>query len=101
MTHTDTRSDAEVGTTETPPAHPASERPREPQTLRSMLSFSERVDLLIRVVLAVAVSIGCYFIIEPFLTAIVIAAILAVVTWPLFASARSSAGLVRDGARRF
>lgn len=39
-----------------------------------------------------AVSIGCYFIIEPFLTAIVIAAILAVVTWPLFASARSSAG---------
>ena len=41
------------------------------------LSFSERIDLTIRFVLAVAVSIGCYFIVEPFLTAIVIAAILA------------------------
>lgn len=60
--------------------------------LTSMLSFSERIDLLIRVVLAVAVSIGCYFIIEPFLTAIVIAAILAVVTWPLFQRARVSMG---------
>ena len=54
------------------------------------LSFSERIDLIIRFVLAVAVSIGCYFIVEPFLTAIVIAAILAVVTWPLFESARDS-----------
>lgn len=62
------------------------------QTLRSMLSFSERIDLMIRIVLAVAVSIGCYFIIEPFLTAIVIAAILAVVTWPLFQRARASMG---------
>ena len=54
------------------------------------LTFSERIDLIIRFVLAVAVSIGCYFIVEPFLTAIVIAAILAVVTWPLFESARDS-----------
>ena len=58
--------------------------------LRSMLSFSERIDLIIRILLAVAVSIGCYFIVKPFLTAIVIAAILAVVTWPLFESARDS-----------
>lgn len=58
--------------------------------LRSMLSFSERIDLIIRLLLAVAVSIGCYFIVKPFLTAIVIAAILAVVTWPLFESARDS-----------
>ena len=98
MTQPDTRTGAEPGPSAQaaqPEPHaqsPAAERNRGPQTLRSMLSFSERVDLLIRVVLAVAVSIGCYFIIEPFLTAIVIAAILAVVTWPLFASARSSAG---------
>lgn len=88
MTHIDSRTDTEAETI----SSSASERSHEPQSLRSMLSFSERVDLLIRVVLAVAVSIGCYFIIEPFLTAIIIAAILAVVTWPLFASARSSAG---------
>lgn len=63
---------------------------RKPNSFKTMLSFSERIDVLIRVVLAVAVSIGCYFIIEPFLTAIVIAAILAVVTWPLFMRARVS-----------
>lgn len=57
-----------------------------------MLSFSERVDLLIRVVLAVAVSIGCYFIIEPFLTAIVIAAILARRHMAALRERRSSAG---------
>ena len=61
---------------------------RKPNSFKTMLSFSERIDVLIRVVLAVAVSIGCYFIIEPFLTAIVIAAILAVVTWPLYACPR-------------
>ena len=65
---------------------------RKPNSFKTMLSFSERIDVLIRVVLAVAVSIGCYFIIEPFLTAIVIAAILAVVTWPLFMRARVSMG---------
>ena len=65
---------------------------RKPNSFKTMLSFSERIDVLIRVVLAVAVAIGCYFIIEPFLTAIVIAAILAVVTWPLFMRARVSMG---------
>ena len=100
MNQPDTRTGAEPGPSAQaaqPEPHaqsPAAERNRGPQTLRSMLSFSERVDLLIRVVLAVAVSIGCYFIIEPFLTAIVIAAILAVVTWPLFASARR--GFLRE-----
>ena len=65
---------------------------RKPNSFKTMLSFSERIDVLIRVVRAVAVSIGCYFIIEPFLTAIVIAAILAVVTWPLYMRARVSMG---------
>ena len=71
MTQPDTRTGAEPGPSAQaaqPEPHaqsPAAERNRGPQTLRSMLSFSERVDLLIRVVLAVAVSIGCYFIIEP------------------------------------
>lgn len=49
------------------------------------LSFSERVDLIIRVLLTALVLFGCWLIVEPFLAAIIIAAILAVVTWPLFA----------------
>lgn len=65
---------------------------RRRQTFKNMLSFSERIDLLIRVILTIAVSIGCYFIVEPFLTAIVLAAILAVVTWPMFVHARNSMG---------
>lgn len=47
-------------------------------------SFSERVDLLIRVLLTAAVLFGCWLIVEPFMTAILISAILAVVTWPVF-----------------
>ena len=92
MTKNAPRTDAEARSPETADKAPSSERPAAPRTLRSMLSFSDRIDLLIRVVLAVAVSIGCYFIIKPFLTAIIIAAILAVVTWPMFARARSSMG---------
>ena len=48
------------------------------------LSFSERVDLLVRVLLSAAVLFGCWLIVEPFMTAILISAILAVVTWPVF-----------------
>lgn len=48
------------------------------------LSFSERIDLIIRVLLTALVLVGCWLIVEPFITAIIIAAILAVVTWPLF-----------------
>ena len=57
MTQPDTRTGAEPGpsaqaTQPEPHAQsPAAERNRGPQTLRSMLSFSERVDLLIRCLL--------------------------------------------------
>ncbi len=56
------------------------------------LSFEERIDILIRTLTAAAVAVGCYFVVRPFLTAIMIAAILAVVTWPVFTRARSSFG---------
>lgn len=52
--------------------------------LREILGFRERIDLLLRVLLTAFVCVGCYLIVRPFLTAIVIAAILAVVTWPLY-----------------
>lgn len=58
--------------------------------IRQMLKADNHTDTLVQIFLAIAVGIGCYFIIEPFLTAIVLAAILAVVTWPLYVHIRSS-----------
>lgn len=55
-------------------------------------SLRDRVDIIIRVAFAAFVLIGCYFVLQPFLTAIVFAAILAVVTWPLFLRATNSLG---------
>lgn len=54
-------------------------------------SFADRIDILIRILLMVVVAVGCYLIIEPFLTAILIAAVLAVVTWPVFEKIRPGA----------
>ena len=51
--------------------------------------FTERIDLIIRIVFMVVVAVGCYLVLEPFLTAILIAAVLAVVTWPVFNKLRS------------
>ena len=51
--------------------------------------FTERIDLIIRIVFMVVVAVGCYLVLEPFLTAILIAAVLAVVTWPVFKKLRS------------
>lgn len=48
------------------------------------MSFSERVDILVRVLLMAVVAYGCYLVVAPFLTAILIAAVLAVATWPIF-----------------
>lgn len=39
-----------------------------------------------------AVAVGCWFVIRPFITAILISAVVAVVTWPLFSSIRSKIG---------
>lgn len=59
---------------------------------RRNLLFTERVDLIIRILLMTAIAVGCWFVIRPFLTAILISAVVAVVTWPLFASIRSRVG---------
>lgn len=76
-----------------PPAHPlfflATITMKAP-FLREILGFRERIDLLLRVLLTASVCVGCYLIVSPFLTAIIIAAILAVVTWPLFLKVRAA-----------
>lgn len=76
--------------TDTPPRTPL-DRNTALNFARS-LSFNERLDLILRILFTAAVAVGCYYIVEPFLTAILIAAILAVVTWPLFARIRNSLG---------
>lgn len=47
-------------------------------------SFGDRIDLIVRVALMVVVATGCYLVLRPFLTAILLAAVIAVVTWPVF-----------------
>lgn len=66
------------------PWHPAELQRRIAQ------GFNDRIDLIVRVIFMAVVAIGCYLVLEPFLTAILIAAVLAVVTWPVFTHLRSA-----------
>lgn len=50
------------------------------------------IDLIVRVLLIAVVASGCYLIIEPFLTAILLAAVIAVATWPIFDRLRTWCG---------
>jgi predicted PurR-regulated permease PerM len=49
-----------------------------------MFSSQDRIDWLIRLTFGGLILIGCYFVIRPFMTAILLAAILSVVSWPLY-----------------
>ena len=49
-----------------------------------MFNLSDRIDIILRVTFGALILIGCYFVISPFLTPIVLAAILTVVSWPFF-----------------
>lgn len=55
-------------------------------------SLRDRIDLLIKIGFGVAVAIGCYFVVAPFATAILISAMLCVVTWPFFIRVDSMLG---------
>ena len=37
---------------------------------KSKGTFNDRIDLLIKTLLAAAIAIGCYFVVEPFLTSV-------------------------------
>lgn len=53
--------------------------------LRSLKnSLTDRIDLLIKIAFGVAIALGCYMVVAPFATAILISAMLCVVTWPFF-----------------
>lgn len=47
-------------------------------------NLADRIDLLIKIAFGVLIAIGCYMVVAPFATAILISAMLCVVTWPFF-----------------
>ena len=55
-------------------------------------SLRDRIDLLIKIGFGVAVAIGCYFVVAPFATAILISAMLCVVTWPFLSGSTPCSG---------
>ena len=57
-----------------------------------MVNLTDRIDILIRILFGLAIALGCYFVVRPFLTAITIAAIVTVVSWPLFLRFKNSLG---------
>ena len=57
-----------------------------------MFSFRDSVDLWLRLGFGALILLGCYFVMQPFLTAILLAGILAVVSWPLYERALTSFG---------
>ncbi len=57
-----------------------------------MVNLRDRVDILIRILFGLAIALGCYFVVKPFLTAITIAAIVTVVSWPLFSRFKTGLG---------
>lgn len=78
---------------ENPAPQGEEDRPRPLFSQKRMAAaFGDRIDLILRIILMAAVAIGCYMVLEPFLTAILIAAVIAVVTWPLFSRLHTSFG---------
>ena len=57
-----------------------------------MVNLRDRIDILIRILFGSAIALGCFFVVRPFLTAIIIAAIVTVVSWPLFSRFKTNMG---------
>ena len=58
----------------------------------NMFNFQDRIDLWLRAGFGALILIGCYLVLAPFMTATTFAAILTVVSWPLYRRALSSTG---------
>ncbi len=61
---------------------------QKPSERQGWLNFETNINLILRILVAVIVTIGIYFVLHPFFTAIIISAILAVVTWPFYTKLR-------------
>ena len=54
-----------------------------------MIKIRDRVDIIVRMIFGGLVFIGCFMVVKPFLTAILLSAILAVVSWPMYQKAQA------------
>lgn len=50
----------------------------------------DRIDVLIRIAFGAFILLGCFMVLQPFLTAIMFSAVLTVVSWPYYTRARNS-----------
>ncbi len=57
-----------------------------------MVDIRDRIDVLIRILFGAFIAIGCYWVVSPFLTAITLAGIVTIVSWPLFERFRTALG---------
>lgn len=62
------------------------------QNLLRLPSFKDRVDVIVRVLFGFFIAIGCFLVVWPFATAISVAAVIAIVSWPLFKRIRQWCG---------
>lgn len=62
------------------------------QNLLSFPSIKDRVDVIVRVLFGFFIAIGCFLVVWPFATAISVAAVIAIVSWPLFKRIRKWCG---------
>ena len=62
--------------------------------LRAMLlpSLRDRADYVVRFLFGSFIAIGCFFVVWPFATAMSVAAVIAIVSWPLFKRVRKEVG---------
>lgn len=62
--------------------------------LRAMLlpSLRDRADYVVRFLFGSFIAIGCFLVVWPFATAMSVAAVIAIVSWPLFKRVRKEVG---------
>ncbi len=58
----------------------------------SFPSLKDRVDLIVRILFGFFIAIGCFLVVWPFATAISVAAVIAMVSWPFFKRVRRWCG---------
>ena len=71
--------------------------PLPPRVERS--SMQGRFDLIFRVAGAALVVVGIYLVLQPFLSALLVAGVLAIATWPAYEKLRGQPARQLDGER--
>ena len=61
-------------------------------TERSLATMQGRFDLIFRIIAAAVIVVGIFLVLLPFLSALLVAAVLAIATWPLYQRIHSGLG---------